>query len=241
MRVKVVTAFVPLDVKHLSAGAYRSYGDRMRDAIPADLVVYDPFPLKDCWLYQWLNQHNWGHLLPATPVPADRYATPYHMVQSNIVQHQRTSWLVKAAHEFPEAEVLVWLDLAILKQGDFTGKRVEPLHIYQFVEKIKRAQFSDIPFPGIWDVKAPPSDTGDNWRFCGSTHVIPREHLFLVDEFYRYECRRFIQRTSTVPLDLPIWALTELNSTLPFRYYQANHDATQLTEFPYGSRSDAAV
>jgi hypothetical protein len=240
MRVKVVSAFVPLEVRHLSAAEYRAYGSRMQAALGDDLTIFE-HPITDCWLHGWLTDRGLYDLKPATDVPSDRYASPAHMVASNIVQHQRTQWLVRAAcNILEEPEVFVWLDLAILKQGHFTGKPVQERHIIDFVNRIKSATFDDIPFPGIWP-KGPIADFGANWRFCGSTHIIPRKHLFLVDEFYRYECRKFIERTKTIPLDLPIWALTEQNSTLPFRQYAANHDATQLTEFPYGPRPDAPV
>lgn len=238
-RCKVVSAYVPLDVKHLTREQYKSYGERLRAAVGwSRSVVFDDYPISNCWLYQHLWKVTGGQPLiypPASAVSPDRYATPARMVESNIVQHQRTSWMVQAAKADPEVEVWIWLDLAIMKQGDWTGKPVTADVVDAFVERVSRAEFDDIPFPGIWD-RGPISDTGDNWRFCGSTHIIPRKHLFLVDEFYRYECRKFIERTKTVPLDLPIWAATEANSTLPFRWYKANHDATQLTEFPHRAK-----
>jgi len=108
---------------------------------------------------------------------------------------------------------------------------VEERHITEFLDKIEASNFHDIPFPGIWP-KGEISDNSDNWRFCGSTHIIRRDLLAYVDHFYREECQRFITRTQTVPLDLPIWAGLELHSSLPFRFYRANHDATQLLNFP---------
>lgn len=230
-KVKVVTAFVPLQVRHLTPEQYHAYADRMVAAIPGNIRVYRNYQLSCCWAYRFLSDMDWLRLPPATAVPADRYETPRHMTWSNIVQHQRTSWLRMAAEEDPSIDVLVWLDYAILKQGAWTGKPVTEDHIKEFVGRVAAYDRSDIPFPGIWP-KGPISDTGDNWRFVGSTHIIPRQHLYAVDEFYKHECRQFIMRTRTVPLDLPIWAAVEQNSGLPFVQYAANHDATQLTEFP---------
>lgn len=186
-------------------------------------MFYD-YPVEHCWAYKYKD------LPPAQPVAADRYATPADFVLSNIVQHQRTRWATLAAKEDMEADIFVWLDYGILKQGQFTGRPVEAAMVTDFLRRLENASFADIPFPGIWG-KGPISDTGDNWRFVGSTHIWPRRYLDLINLFYRVECERFIERTKTVPNDLPIWANVEARWPLPFHYYQANHDATQLTNF----------
>ena len=193
---------------------------------------FNPYPLERCWLYQWLDQKGWLDLPPATVAASDRYPTPKLFQRSNIIQHERTSWLSQAAEEDPDCDVFVWLDYAILKQGhSWPGHPgVEERHITEFLDRIEGSGFTDIPFPGIWD-KGPIDDRGDNWRFCGSTHIIRRDLLPYVDFFYKRECKKFIERTKTVPLDLPIWAGLESHSSLPFRFYGANHDATQLTAF----------
>jgi hypothetical protein len=234
MRVKVVTAFVPIEgMLHFKPEQYHDYCDRMEKAAGGRFRVYRRCLLEDCWLYRWLESKSWLDLPPATPAAPDRYPTALHFQRSNIVQHNRTTWMVMAADEDRDCDVIVWLDYAILKQGhSWPGHPgVEERHITELLDKIEKSNFKDIPFPGIWD-KGPIDDKGDNWRFCGSTHIIPRHLLYYVDWFYKYECKKFIERTKTVPLDLPIWATLEQNTSLPFRFYQANHDATQLTEFP---------
>ena len=236
MRAKIVTAFVPLDPPpiHFKPEDYHAYADRMEKAAGAGRFRrFNPYSLKKCWLYAWLEERGWLDLPPATPAAADRYPTAAHFQKSNIVQHERTSWLCQAANEDPTCDVLVWADYALLKQGhSWPGHPgVEEHHITEFLDKIEASNFQDIPFPGIWD-RGPIDDKGDNWRFCGSTHIIPRDLLPYVDWFYKHECKKFIERTKTVPLDLPIWAGLELHSSLPFRFYRANHDATQLLNFP---------
>jgi hypothetical protein len=92
-----------------------------------------------------------------------------------------------------------------------------------------------IHFPGCWP-QGDVADFGPNWRFVGSTHVIPRQHLAGVDFAYKAELADWVRFKGTVPLDLMIWANTEKNWTpmLPFEQYVANHDATQLSAFPFG-------
>jgi len=233
MRAKVVTAYVPLEVKHLTRDQYLDYGSRLADAVGrANIRVYHT-PLEECWLYKLLNaEYDLKAMLPATEVPADRYATPLHMVYSNIVQHQRTHWLMQAMYEFPDIDTFIWLDLAILKQGGWTGKPVTEEIVRDFFLRVSDASpLNNIPFPGIWP-QGPIDPKGPNWRFCGSTHIIPKTFLPIVNESYIVECRSFIQDHGTIPLDLPIWAAVERNSLLPFDFYPANHDATQLTNFP---------
>lgn len=235
MRVKVVSGYTPLNVKHLSEQQYREYGDALREACAGRSCFFDlGWKLSDCWLYRHLEDTNQMSLPPACDVAPDRYDDPLAMVASNVVQHQRTMWMMNALECYPDTDVFVWLDYAILKQGDFTGKPVRDIDVKIFLDRLEALPSLDtIYFPGCWPEKTTPADYGANWRFVGSTHIIPRQHLPIVDEFYRYECRKFIERTKTVPLDLPIWALTELNSSLPFKQYVANHDSSQLTNFPF--------
>jgi hypothetical protein len=231
MIIKAFSGYVPLEVKHLNREQYKALGDRLAAALGSRFKVFYDYPLDHCWLHMWLERYNKLHLPPATEVPADRYATPHHMVLSNIVQHQRTAWAVMAAAADPQVDVWVWLDYGVLKQGDWTGKPVTEKIVVDFMDRIEAMkEMNNIPFPGIWE-KGVPSDTGANWRFVGSTHIWPTQYLPAIDKAYRLECMKFIERTRTVPIDLPIWANTELNSGLPFVQYPANHDATQFTGF----------
>jgi len=231
LKVKAVTAYVPLEVKHLNREQYKELGDGLVDALGDKITVFYDYPVSDCWLWRWLKDMDMFDLPPATEVPSDRYATPHHMVLSNIVQHQRTAWALQASAMDPEVDVWVWLDYGVLKQGDFTGKRVTKKDISDFVKRIEAKPIMNyIPFPGIWE-KMIPSDTGANWRFVGSTHIWPRLFLPSIHLSYMDQCMKFISRTKTVPIDLPIWAYTEMRSGLPFVQYAANHDATQFTGY----------
>lgn len=224
-RVGVVSAYVPLNVKHLSPDTYRALGRRLKNACGGRDHFFEDFPLEDCWL-SWENPP----MIPAGETPADRYDTPEDHVRSHIVQHSRTQWAVRAAAENPELETIVWLDYGILKQGDWTRKPVQVDHIRDLLDKLEKYPLDHIPFPGIEEQK-PVNPFGNNWRFCGSTHIWPVKFLPAIDRAYRFELRQFIRQYGKVPLDLAIWPAVEKNSGLPFRWYKAEYDATQLTNF----------
>lgn len=225
-KVKVVTAYVPLDVKHLNAEKYHEYGRRLADVCGDRLHFFDNFPLADCWL----SKEN-PPMLPAAPVPSDRYATPADNVRSNIVQHSRTQWALAALASVPDTDVIVWLDLAIFKQGYWNGNPVTEKAVADFLHKVETVDFEGIPFPGIEDAQ-PIKPHSNNWRFCGSTHIWPVQYLDRIDYLYRMGVRSFIHTFKCTPLDLAIWPAVENVSGLPFRWYKAEYDATQLTNFP---------
>lgn len=234
-KVKVVSAYVPLDVKHLSSEVYHEYGNRMFDALGRENVrFFDQQPLDRCWSYQLLKD-----LPPATETPADRYSSPQEHVKSHIVQHTRTQWAMRAMAEAVEPlDVVVWLDLAVMKQGQHTGLPVREDDLRLFLEKVQNIPLGNIPFPGITgpDQYNP---LGNNWRFCGSTHIWPTKYLPFIDNSYRYHLRNFVRVHQKAPLDLAIWPLVEAHSGLPFRWYKAEYDRTQLTELPCASLSPA--
>lgn len=243
MNPKIVTAYVPLDVKHLTRDDYKRYGDVIIDAVGEDNVrLFYDFPLERCWLAHEPNLP----CIPANPVPSDRYSSAASNVRSNVVQHNRTEWAMLAAKDEPDIDVWVWLDYGIAKQGGWRNNQIHRGHIRAFFDEIRRTPSLDIiPFPGI-EGKATVYPTGNNWRFCGSTHIWPVKYLASIDRVYKHELRKWIAQYGTVPLDLPIWALVEQNSHLPFWWYQAEYDASQLTNyrhdfFPGGYQNDPAL
>lgn len=228
-KVAVVSAFVPLKVKHMDADTYHALGERMFAAAiegGASSVFFGDRWLTGCWSYGLCKD-----LPPATDTPADRYETPQHHVNSHIVQHTRTQWALEALEQLRDVDVVVWLDLGIMKQGKHTGKTFTPEHVSAFVEKVAKYENDDIPFPGI-EGKKPINPFGDNWRFCGSTHIWPVKYLEDIHRSYKANLINFVRKYKKVPLDLAIWPLVEQNSGLPFKWYKAEYDHTQLTEFP---------
>lgn len=230
--VKVVTAYVPIPVKHLNREQYMDYANRLVRTCDGKIAFFEDDKFEDLWLRKVRP-----HILdvpPAAPVPEDRYPDAKTNVMSHVIQHNRTTWSRRAVEEDPTIDVVIWLDLAIMKQGDFTGKKVTEDHVWDFVQRVGEyydAGHTDIPFPGIEERK-PINVHGNNWRFCGSTHIWPVRYLNAIDMCYKTELLRFLYHEKCVPLDLAIWPLVEYRSLLPFKWYKAEYDYTQLTEFP---------
>lgn len=231
-KVKVISAFIPIPVRHLSPEGYRELGGRLMRACGETPVHVFEHPLEECWL----AKRN-PPMVPAAPVPPDRYASPADNVKSHIVQHNRTTWALQAAAEDSNIDVIVWFDFGLLKQGHWNGHPIEEMHVREFLAKVERYPFDDMPFPGI-EEKKPIDVHGNNWRFCGSTHIWPVKWLREIDRAYKRELIRFIEQHQCVPLDLAIWPAVEeaLAGTVPFAWYKGDYDSTQLTGFPHAGR-----
>lgn len=226
LKVKAVTAFVPLNVKHLNPEQYKALGDQLVAAVgPENIRVFNDYPLEACTFAAFAGYPHIDKRLYE-----DRYDDPLEMSRSSVVQHNRTSWAMMAAAEEPDVDVWVWIDYGVLKQGDFTGKPVTGEAIRHFLEAVAEGSVDDVPFPGIWEERKV-ADHEANWRFCGSTHVWPKKHLQAIHAVYLTEVHLFLHRTGCLPYDMTVWAAVERTGCAPFRQYLANHDATQFTNF----------
>lgn len=232
--VLVVSAYIPLLVRHLSESQYRELGSRLIDAARPYTFELFEHPLEECWL----AKEEGLPMVTAVPVPADRYASAKDNVESHIIQHNRTEWALRAAAKHPNAQTIVWLDYGVLKQGAWLNNQVAPGHVRTFLDRVAAYPFDrTMPFPGIEGAK-PVEPHGNNWRFVGSTHVWPVKWLTTIDRVYKESLRAFIAEHGCVPLDLTIWpeverrCLEEPQHHVPFHWYQAEYDASQLLAFP---------
>lgn len=228
-KVKVVTAYVDLGLSKRPASSFHALGQELALACGERIRVYPDFPFQRCWVAAETQA-----AYPAANRRAeDRFVNDTEHVRSNIIQHSPLQWLTLAAAEDPEPTAFVWLGYSILKQGDFTGKRVRPKDVHKFLTAVEKYPFGNIPIPSIRP-EDPVLPYGDNWQFVGSTLIIPRTHLPAVWRSYKAELRNFVLKYKAIPLDLAIWPAVVRNSGLPFRPYPAEYDATQLANFPHG-------
>lgn len=232
-KVKVVTAYVDLNLSKRPPEGTHDLGQYLIKACehvlgPSGVRTFQGFDLGQCWAYQKFGIQ----YPPANVRPPDRFATQAEHLRSNLVQHSPMQWLNLAFHEDPTPSVYVWLGYTLLKQGDFTGKRITTNHVCDFLRRLQDAPILDhIPFPGITPM-VPVNPGGDNWRFCGSTLIVPTGFLPRVVRSYEQNMEAFVHQHWTVPIDLAIWPSVEFNSGLPWQQYVAEYDYTQLTNFP---------
>ena len=228
-RVRVVTGNVPLKVKHMDPARYAELGKRLIETCrmaDVDMHVFEDFPYEKCWLAKEKPP-----MRGANARATDRFDTDEQHAKSNVVCNQFVEWAWKSYKSQPDTDVIVFMVYTVLRQGDFTGKPVQPVHIIEFLQRVKDYRFDDIPFPGITQGE-PIDPRRNNWRFCGSTHIWPVQWLKFIRDNSRETALAVMKQCDAVPLDLAVWPLVERDSGYPFRWYPAEYDATQFTNFP---------
>lgn len=227
-KVKVVTAYVDLNLTKRPSTEFHATGFKLLDAVDSSQMrLFANFPFSYCWAGDQFGVK----YPPANPRAEDRFVTEDEHLRSNLIQHSPLQWVSEAAAEDPEPDVFVWMGYSIMKQGAFTGKPVCQKNVVEFLTKVSKYPFGDIPIPSIRP-DDPISPFGDNWQFVGSTIIVPRKFLEQMTRAYKFELIEFVRKFRKIPLDLAIWPSVVRNSGLPFRPYPAEYDATQLTNFP---------
>lgn len=223
-RVLVVTGYCDLGLNKRPSTEFHALGQILKDTLRYKLI-----PMKVRYERLWLSKCT---LRPANARAPDRFDNEYEHRRSNIVQHMPIQCLTVCDKHLAGYDVFVWLGYSICKQGHHTGKLIEPAHLIEFVSKVEAYDFDkSIPFPGI--LPAGPIDPyGDNWRFCGSTIIIPKKFMSEVRFHYMRVLMGFLAQYQAVPLDLAIWPEVERTSGLPWHFYKAEYDHTQLSNFP---------
>lgn len=225
--VKVITAYCDLGLTKRPKEEFHAFGENLIDACSPDIHAYT-YDMHDAW--------NWSSCkdFPAANARAyDRFDDDLEHARSNLIQHTPIQWLEEACLDFPQTDVFVWMGYSILKQGGHTGNLLKPHHVSEFVSKMKSWVPDGLPFPGMSPRTDPIDPFGDNWRFCGSTLIVPREYVFRVGRSYRASLGSFVKQHVSIPLDLAIWPMVEFSSGLPWHWYPAEYDYTQLTNFPF--------
>lgn len=226
--VKVVTAYIDLGLTKRPSSEFHELGHDLLQALDLDGVCYLR-DFSDCWV---TKEPGISSLPAANKRAEDRFANDTEHVMSNMIQHSPMQWLREAYTQF-DVDVYVWMGYSLLKQGDFTGKRITQQHVREFVKNLKSWDPVDIPFPGMADTREV-NVHGDNWRWCGSVLVFPSEYLAQAFRDYKTCARWFFRTHECIPLDLAIWPHVEkVSSMLPFRQYKTEYDYTQLTNFPF--------
>lgn len=210
MKTRLVTAYVPIPNHPRTAKEYGDLGEKLGGVPVRKKCFYNQ--LDDLWMTKYVKG------LPFVPRSsegdnAQKNSLPYHAVN-----HQKTSWLVQAADEYPDDDILVWVDYGIFHLPGVTNQA-----IYEFMEKLDdRAIYA----PGCWDKPAAVEASYPCWRFAGSVLAVPRKYVDQLDYECRVAARKHVSSTKNVEWEVNTWSRVESKTKLPFHWYKADHDVS---------------
>jgi hypothetical protein len=213
MKTKLVTAYVPIPDHPRTAGEYGELGEKLGGVPVRKKVFYNK--LDDLWLTKYINS------LPFNPRSSEGDNPQKNSLAYHIVNHQKTSWLVQAADDDPDADMLVWVDYGIFRLPGVTNKA-----IYEFMEKLDDKA---IYAPGCWAKPDVVESAYPCWRFCGSVLAVPRRYVDQFDFACRVAARHHISATKNVEWEVNTWARVERTTKLPIHWYKADHDVSLFT------------
>lgn len=213
MNTVLVTGYIPIPNHPRTAEEYGALGERL-GGVPVRKKAFYMRP-EDTWMAKYIRT------LPFTPSPSQHDNPTKNTINYHCVNHQKTSWLVQAADENPDADVLVWVDYGIFRLPGVTNQA-----IYEFMEKLDdRAIYA----PGCWQESVVES-VFPCWRFCGSVLAVPRVHVDKLDYQCRVTARQHISKTRNVEWEVNTWARVEQGRGrhLPIHWYKADHDVSMF-------------
>lgn len=229
MKVKVITGYTPIPDHPRSAAEYGALGENLFGRITAAPVRAFYTPLQNCWLYRDM----WKKGFKAKHYEGDNPAK--NTLEYHIVQHQKSEWLLGGmANDDTDADTYVWLDYGIAHQPGVT-----PEVVNDFLARIAKDDFA---IPGCWNdnTTKPVEMQAPNWRFCGSTLIVPRQYVREFDTRMKQTARAIIERTRRISWEVNTLARLERLKRLPIRWYKADHNETQFTNYE-APHADAAL
>jgi hypothetical protein len=213
IKVQVITGYVPLPMPHRSHAEYIELGHRLANVQVAPIHAYYGL-VRDCWLDTWLGDRQ--PLVSRGDWP-EKNTRDYH-----IVQHQKTQWLVWASRDFPDADTYVWVDFGILHMPGVTVTVID--------EFLKRVRLDDFAIPGC----SPLVDNIDDavyWRFLGSVAIVPRRWVQDFDAHVKLVTKQKVRDQNRLTWEVNDWADVDRSGRLPIRWYEADHNVTQFTNY----------
>lgn len=213
MKTRLVTAYVPILNHPRTAEEYGTLGEKLGGVPVRKKGFYNR--IDELWMTKYINALPFVPRASAGDNPA-KNSLAYHAVN-----HQKTSWLVQAADEYPDDDILVWVDYGIFRLPGVTNQA-----IYEFMEKLDDKA---IYAPGCWDKPTVVEAAYPCWRFCGSVLAVPRKLVDQLDFECRVAARKHISSTKNVEWEVNTWARVENKTKLPFHWYKADHDVSLFT------------
>lgn len=215
MRTRLVTGYVPIPNHPRTAAEYGELGEKLSGVPVRKKAFY--MRVEDTWMAKYVSK------LPYTPKPSQYDNLEKNTLAYHYVNHQKTSWLVQAADEYPDDDVLVWVDYGIFRLPGVTNQA-----IYEFMEKLDDKA---IYAPGCWNAPQAIESAFPCWRFCGSVLAVPRKCVDQLDYACRVEARQHTNKTKNVEWEVNTWARVEARghrTILPFHWYKADHNVSMF-------------
>lgn len=219
MKTRLVTGYVPIPNHPRTAKEYGDLGEKLGGVPVRKKCFYNK--LDDLWLTKYI------HMLPFVPRASEGDNPAKNSLAYHAVNHQKTTWLVQAADEYPDDDWLVWVDYGVFSQPGISSQV-----IYEMFERLEGTPDTCIYAPGCWDKPGVIEAAYPCWRFCGSVLAVPRKMVDQLDFECRVAARKHISSTKNIEWETNTLARVEAKTKLPFRVYKADHNATLFTAFP---------
>lgn len=226
MKARLVTGYVPIKDHPRSVVEYGELGERL-GGVPVPKKAFYSL-VEATWMHRYLKSVKY----PVAPSAGDNPAK--NTVGYHCVNHEKTTWLARAAVEYPD-DILVWVDYGIFHQPGICNEA-----IVKFMESLDA---DHIYAPGCWfsDDFAAVESAHPCWRFCGSVLAVPARFAAPLDFECRAKARQHIQATNNVEWEVNTWARVERGKrSLPWRWYQADHNVSMFNNCPTLGAPDAA-
>jgi hypothetical protein len=212
MKVRLVTGYVPIPNHPRTAAEYGELGERLSGVPVLKKAFY--MRVEDTWMAKYFAR---SQIIPQ----ASQHDNPLkNTLAYHYVNHMKTSWLVQASNEDPEADVLVWVDYGIFRLPGVNNQS-----IYEFCEKLNdKAVYA----PGCWQKPTVVESAYPCWRFCGSVLAVPKRYVDKLDFECRVQAHRHIEKTRNVEWEVNTWARVEAGGKVPFHWYKADHNVSMF-------------
>jgi hypothetical protein len=213
----MVSGFVPIPGHPRPEEIYQLLGSQLVEC-QSDKIM-PRLALRDCWMWPLAG-------LVAGRAEGDNPAK--NTLAYHTVQHEKVSFLCRAAACFPNYDAYVWVDRGIFSLPGITAAVID-----DFMARIRP---DALAIPGCWTLDtaragAPDLDCDISWRFCGSVLVCPRSLLPALDATIRAVATIHAMRRNKITWEVNTWARLEQENILPIRWYQADHNETMFTNY----------
>lgn len=215
MKVRLVTGYVPIPDHPRTAAEYGELGERLSGVPVYKKAFY--MKVEDTWL--WKHVHSLDYI----PSVSEHDNAAKNTLAYHCVNHQKSSWLVQASDEDPEADVLLWVDYGIFRLPGVNNQS-----IYEFIQKLDDKK---IYAPGCQGEPIAVESAYPCWRFCGSMIAVPKKLVDQFDYAVRVAARQHISKTLNVEWEVNTWARVEKRHKLPFDVYMADHNVSMFDNF----------